>query len=118
DVVSDDDRLIPLAGQHQHGLAPSWGWGRRALLRSAGPILARLPCRAFMPRTARAPVLFAHADLASGSSERNWISGWRVVHFVSVSTTCCACRVSLLMTIGPSRFPVSQSPTLLQITRT
>src|SRR3954452_13719606 len=58
------------------------------------------------------------ADLASGTCAWRRMSGWRVVHFLSVSTTCWPVRFWALTTIGPRRLPVSHSSTLLQMTKT
>src|SRR3954467_3306195 len=58
------------------------------------------------------------ADLARGTCAWRRMSGWRVVHFLSVSTTCCPVRFWALTTIGPRRLPVSHSSTLLQMTKT
>src|SRR5687768_11640366 len=53
-------------------------------------------CRAATPPTNRP----GQADLASGTSDWSLISGCRVVHFFSVSTTCVARRLFALATIG------------------
>src|SRR5687768_811372 len=80
------------------------------------------PCPEFwgvllpLVRTDLSPTTYA--DLASATSADRRRSGWRVVHFLSLSTVCVPMRFCALITSGPCRLPVSQSPTLLQITKT